>query len=527
MLTPKQAAKALTARLKQRDIAIKRVQAHNLIAAACGFANRDILATHRTLPRLKRINIALLTSATTILARHDAQRRQILVNETAATLAPIIDEASPTGPASAERNEATSREEPFHLPKADLLISCSELEDPERFLATERGKALITRLTCNTFFEAWEPSNRPIAQSTINSIARDILPILRNASSFAQRNAEIFDVFAEHFTPDEPEDRWYDSDLTIDVEDLLHALESDIDELELACAFDEGAWEEALREAVIADLWNSDQSSPFDMISSHDHADIMFYMVPNSSDMDDFCTNESRFLEPDKMHVDAGFTFALARLGYSIDQYREMTHPDRPDDQPLSFDASQALITPSEFSEIVENACTQFMHFVVYARIPLLQLIKLDLSEQIAFSRGAVATYNGFSGTFQDVRINREIAFQDGVDGRLEVAVEGRTPDDICGLVTSYYTAHLYNPARRRREHLATIELDAHLASNGLIADYPLKRLVWKIDEDPLRLQTTLWVSSPNSSRQQIPIIAVFGSSDSTQPQISQPPHTH
>lgn len=85
-MNPTHAARALAANLRARQIAIKHVQALDLIAAGAGMSNRHVLASIGELPANRQVNIALLTTAATAIALHDPLRRQVIVDETSAIL---------------------------------------------------------------------------------------------------------------------------------------------------------------------------------------------------------------------------------------------------------------------------------------------------------------------------------------------------------------------------------------------------------------------------------------------------------
>src|SRR3546814_14333092 len=62
----------------------------------------------------------------------------------------------------------------------------------------------------------------------------------------------------------------------------------------------------------------------------------------------------------------------------------------------------------------------------------------------MTFSSAAVASYNPFSGTFHEVRVNRPITVTPK-DGELRSGSEGISPDEICGLYRPVFYAGLSN----------------------------------------------------------------------------------
>ena len=95
MTDPKTAARTVAERLSTQDISIKHVQALDLVAAGCGYQDRSKLSDIAALPLLKHVNIKLLTSAATVLARHDLTRRQTIIDTTSSVILPEKHEVSP------------------------------------------------------------------------------------------------------------------------------------------------------------------------------------------------------------------------------------------------------------------------------------------------------------------------------------------------------------------------------------------------------------------------------------------------
>ena len=95
MTDPKTAARAVASRLSQNDIAIKHVQALDLVAAGCGYQDRSKLADLAALPVLRKVNIKLLTSAATVLARHDDIRRRTIIDTTTDVLVRTTEAPAP------------------------------------------------------------------------------------------------------------------------------------------------------------------------------------------------------------------------------------------------------------------------------------------------------------------------------------------------------------------------------------------------------------------------------------------------
>lgn len=109
MTDPKTAARTVAARLSEKQISIKHVQALDLVAAGCGYQDRSKLSALDQLPALKKVNIKLLTSAATILAKHDLDRRQTIVDTTTNVLIPNASLLTTQTPADLPALSATVR----------------------------------------------------------------------------------------------------------------------------------------------------------------------------------------------------------------------------------------------------------------------------------------------------------------------------------------------------------------------------------------------------------------------------------
>src|SRR3546814_2954637 len=93
-------------------------------------------------------------------------------------------------------------------------------------------------------------------------------------------------------------------------------------------------------------------------------------------------------------------------------------------------DWSSDVCSSDLLEEIIDNSCAQYFLFALYAIIPVQELIDIDLKKPMTFSSAAVASYNPFSGTFHEVRVNRPITVTPK-DGELRSGSEGISPDEI------------------------------------------------------------------------------------------------
>ena len=115
MTDPKTAARTVAARLSDKQISIKHVQALDLVAAGCGYQDRSKLSALAQLPALKKVNIKLLTTAATVLAKHDTDRRQAIVDTTSNVLIPASAAQTVQAPRDLPRLNAIVRSDDFRV----------------------------------------------------------------------------------------------------------------------------------------------------------------------------------------------------------------------------------------------------------------------------------------------------------------------------------------------------------------------------------------------------------------------------
>lgn len=424
MINPTAIARALKANLAAQDIRIKHVQALDLIAAGAGLANRHVMAALPVMKPIQRVNIQLLTSAATALAIHDVARRQVIIDETDSIL----------------RTNATSNEI-IHLDTHDLCVSVAELDDPEAFLETDRGEAFVKRLVSDLYYQRYEryQNDGPMGHKEANSLAQAILEAKREGKPVHQAIASEF-----RFGYD-PIRYWYDHGQS-EVESVIDKISDELDDLEDDLSFDKWDWIHALEAPIVDRLESGDTSKPEDLLGSYDKCEVVFLFHAPGYAIDEMICSSKAWSEFGHMHVDHSLQHGLACLGYSVGEYRKLSGNRLESDnlRPGVKKRADRLVSPAELEEIIDNSCAQYFLFALYAIIPVQELIDLDLAKPITFSTAAVASYNPFSGTFHEVRVNRPVTVTPK-EGELRSGSEGISPDDICGLYRPVFYASLAN----------------------------------------------------------------------------------
>jgi hypothetical protein len=132
-------------------------------------------------------------------------------------------------------------------------------------------------------------------------------------------------------------------------------------------------------------------------------------------------------------------------MGYSLKEYRAHSG------NKLKSEATKRhkvwpnqMATLDQLKEMVDNACNSHFIFMVYAQVSLPDLFKLKLDEPIMLNKYALATYNSWNGTFFDTCFNAPIVINPK-QAFFHLPGDGYSPDDICGLSSSYYTTQIKN----------------------------------------------------------------------------------
>lgn len=226
-------------------------------------------------------------------------------------------------------------------------------------------------------------------------------------------------------------------------DDLRNALHERFSDDELEECWADAIYPEWREMAACADT-----SSPGDMLGSYDYCQILFRFTQGTYLEDTLIASHKSWSDFGELAITSDLQFALNNLGYTVGQYRKASgnkhdpyhrlSPKKPRRNPI--------ISLSQLEELVENACSQYFHFYLFAIVPIHDVIDIDLNEPITFDKAWVATANCFDGTFHDVPASGPVTVNPQ-DGALISGGHMRySPDAVCGLSTRHYHARIRNP---------------------------------------------------------------------------------
>lgn len=202
--------------------------------------------------------------------------------------------------------------------------------------------------------------------------------------------------------------------------------------------------EEELKTELRAILQDEDDSEPTDLLGSCDMVQLAFVLMPKDGYFDDNLTwSHKSWSEWSELSLTEAFQKTLPRLGYTVEQYREHSKNDHElHDEPFGEPETPRLpvATLDELQTLVDNACSQYFHFAIYANVRLDHFLELDLGRPIRLDSYAIATIGIANGTFMDERKKVPIVLRPD-DGRWVAFEKG--PHEWCGLVGSYYNAEI------------------------------------------------------------------------------------
>lgn len=193
---------------------------------------------------------------------------------------------------------------------------------------------------------------------------------------------------------------------------------------------------------------DQDASSPQDLFSSHERVELLFRLNTQPW-LDDALVHSRRpWVDFGDLEVDGNLCFALAQMGYTLGEYRKASgNRNRAQGGRMHRRPRQRapLLGMEKLKELVENACSTSFLFCLYAQVPIDQLFTIDLARPVTFEACRVATMDPINGTFFDVAANAPVTVKPQ-DGRFLSGGHLRwSPEDICGLVPSFYHGVIRN----------------------------------------------------------------------------------
>jgi len=345
-----------------------------------------------------------------------------------------------------------------------LQITASEIGEPSTFLASDRGKAWFEKLMGGVYFTAYYlDRGDSLDKKTANKLARDLIDAKRSGSE----PFEVLEALFGHGSCAEDDYRESGTERRHreTVEELAEALAEYADDNGIALPeIDVEAWCEAIQEMAIEHMYGDDDSSVTDMVPSYERAEIVVRFTPDGVD-DTIYSNQS-WPSWRELCIDQALQRTLASLGYSIEDYRRATG-----NKTQSSDLARGLrrrarpiASLSEIERIVGEACAQSFSIVLYAIVPVKDLIELDLAKPFVLSQFAIAAYNHNSGTFFELSKKEAITIAPG-EGRIE-GIFGYSPEDICGLYRPPFYAEIKNVTVAPNLGLGSSDLNACAAND-------------------------------------------------------------
>lgn len=391
-------------------------------------------------------------------------------------------------------------------------LTAEQLADPDAVPSSVMAE-IIEHVARNSGHCRWESSSSGLEQETIDSITTSAIANLRTAKDSKSRRFAVEKAIVSEVRTSDPFDDWIHNghdEWSI----VSQAIEEAAGEAALADSYDETNWLDLVSDLYQDHVRDEDDSKPTDVVHSRDMTEIMFWLVPPGCTSEEMTSIAGPWPDAARVVPDDTFRHALAKLGIDLDAWRAEVGTDEDDDMQGPSDAAAIpdgpLISIPDLVTIIENGCTQNFGLVLYAYVPLNDVLKLDLSRPFAFDRARVALYNPYAGTFMDMRTREgRIVVQDGVDGRLE-GLLGSSPKDFCGLAMDCYQTRLSDPELKDASKAATAALDEALEAEGLKRRFPGYAVDWQFDEARTTLTATVGVDDVDRRYAQRPVKAVL-----------------
>ena len=303
---------------------------------------------------------------------------------------------------------------------------------------------LVTKAAAGAWFRAYEPERDALSLKQGNAIARIILDA--HADGQDTDAALIQSCLLPRY------DVW---SVALELaREILHRHDDALEDLTRA---DYADLTVTLAERIEPALIAADPSRPADALSSYDRAEIVFVLSPRGKHaLDASITSHKPWPEFAELYVTEDLAHALAAMGYTLGQYRKASNNGHATEIPRGrcriprpdFPRRSApLCSWDAIREIVDNACSSNVLFVLYAMVPIAQLIDLDPSGPLTFSKAALASWDPWNGTFHDAVSVPDVTVTPKM-GTLMSAAGWHSPDSICGFVHRYYEADIRQALR-------------------------------------------------------------------------------
>lgn len=323
-------------------------------------------------------------------------------------------------------------------------LTKSEIADPYLFADTDRAASLVAGICKNLYFSAYERSyGDRFEKSYLRGLAEKILDAKRNASSAEQEAVATIVLHEEVHAASAWDATYYQEN---DIKSALQDLVSEVEDKDLGVELCVDTLIDALRENIADRLEEEDGSAPEDLFSRFDRAEVFFcFRQPGTYMVDEMVESHKNWADPEELAITDGLKHALAVMGYTVGEFRSAFR-NRHESMLTPGGIrkrNNRLLTPQELKVVIENACSTNFVFGCYAYVSIDELIKLDLTKPVTFDRGVVGVWNPYNGIYHDSEKFETLTFTPK-EGVLE-ACTGYSPDDVCGLVLSYFESSITN----------------------------------------------------------------------------------
>jgi hypothetical protein len=302
----------------------------------------------------------------------------------------------------------------------------------DQFLGTEAGSGWLGKLAdAFPHTRYWRDRSDCWSLKSLNALAARIID-----AHYDGDNVE--DAMEAEFPPVEFWQTWH-HEVARPVRDALADAGIPCDPDDSLDRIREG-WEEAACER--------DDSGVADLFASYDRCELLFRFTRERWLDDSLIYSHRPWPDAGELVVDRNLQFALANLGYTMTEFRNLSRNRHDAREPLLPGIRRRrppIVAPEQLVELIDNACSTSFLFCLYAIVPVPDLIALDLAKPVTFKTCWVASLDPINGTFHDVSASGPVTVAPG-DGRfLSGGHLHWSPENICGLHTPYYHASVRN----------------------------------------------------------------------------------
>ena len=340
--------------------------------------------------------------------------------KTAADL-PVADQS--LVPANDESAAHNDNDEMFFYKGSEYPVSLLQGEDA----AEEISKLIIEKNPYSIYYTAFEALD--CDDKTAAKLANKMLE--------AKKNGEPVDLC----------DYAADTDYTWrEVHDLTESFfeELEQEDEELLEDIDLSELTDEVTSLLLDHAMENDDSKVEDLFPSHLTAEIALVIMPSDQHLDDYMI-EQGIKGWSGIDLNGRSLDVFARCGHKLGDYRRHSGNKNQNEDGKTFKPWMQLATLDELKDLADNACSSYFNIILYAQVPISDIYNADFDQPITLSQYSIASWDFINGTFHDITKKEPLVIPPEL-GRWVIPGEtGYSPDDICGLVGSYYEARLQN----------------------------------------------------------------------------------